>query len=91
MAWLFKLIDALEILCSTAIEDEIVTECCATCIIYKDSESKQIGRSFTCQCHPELLSDLRTVGMSELPTDARLKTDDGARLFARILYEGMQE
>jgi len=92
LAWLFKLIiDAIEILCYTAIEDEIVTECSATCIIYKDFESKRIRRSFTCQFHPELLSDLRTVGMSEAPTYAGLKTDDGARLFARMLYEGMQE
>lgn len=91
LAWLLKLPDAIEILCSTAIDDEIVTECSATCIIYKDFESKQIRRSFTCQFHPELLSDLRAVGMSEPPTYERLKTDDGARLFARLLYEGMQE
>jgi len=91
LSWLLKLPDAIEILCSTTIGDEIVTECSATCIIYKDFESKKIRRSFTCQFHPELLSDLRTVGMSEPPTYARLKTDDGARLFARLLYEGMQE
>lgn len=91
LAWLLKLPDAIEILCSTTIDDEIVTECSATCIIYKDFESKQIRRSFTCQFHPELLSDLRTVGTSEPPSYARLKTDDGARLFARLLYEGMQE
>lgn len=91
LAWLLKLPDAIEILCSTTIGDEIVTECSATCVIYKDFESKQIRRSFTCQFHPELLSDLRTVGMSEPLTYARLKTDDGARLFARLLYEGMQE
>jgi len=29
--------------------------------------------------------------MSEPPTYAGLKTDDGVRLFARMLYEGMQE
>ncbi|EKQ68958.1 hypothetical protein OsccyDRAFT_1560 [Leptolyngbyaceae cyanobacterium JSC-12] len=91
LAWLLKLPDAIEILCSTTIGDEIVTECSATCIIYKDFESKLVRRSFTCQFHPELLSDLRTVGMAEPPTYARLKTDDGARLFARLLYEGMQE
>jgi hypothetical protein len=91
LAWLLKLPDAIEILCSTTIGDTIVTECSATCIIYKDFESKQIRRSFTCQFHPELLSDLRTVGVCEPPNYARLKTDDGARLFARMLYEGMQE
>lgn len=91
LALLLKLPDAIEILRSTAIEDKIVTECSATAIIYKDFESKLIRRSFTCQFHPELLSDLRTVGMSEAHTYARLKTDDRARLFARMLYEGMQE
>ncbi|MEG4802264.1 hypothetical protein QUB63_20415 [Microcoleus sp. ARI1-B5] len=80
-----KRLDAIEILRSTAIEDKIVTECSATGIIYKDFESKQIPRAFTCQFQPELLSDLRTVGMSEAPTYARLKTDDGSRLFARML------
>lgn len=91
LSWLLKLPDAIEMLCSTAIDNEIVTECSATCIIYKDFESKQIRRSFTCQFHPELLSDLRTVGTSEPPSYAQLKNDDGARLFARLLYEGMQE
>ncbi|WP_088889905.1 hypothetical protein [Leptolyngbya ohadii] len=91
LAWLLKLPDAIEILCSTTIGDEIVTECSATCIIYRDFESKQARRSFTCQFHPELLSDLRVVGMAEPPSYARLKNDDGARLFARLLYEGMQE
>lgn len=91
LAWLLKLPDAIEILCSTAIGDEIVTECSAMCIIYRDFESKKVRRSFTCQFHPELLSDLRAIGISEPPSYARLKTDDGARLFARLLYEGMQE
>lgn len=91
LSWLLKLPDAVEILCSTTIGDEVVTECSATCIIYRDFESKQVRRSFTCQFHPELLSDLRAVGHSAPPSYARLKTDDGARLFARLLYEGMQE
>jgi hypothetical protein len=91
LAWLLKLPDAIEILCSTTINDEIVTECSATCIIYRDFESKQVRRSFTCQFHPELMSDLRAVGTVEPPAYERLKTDDGARLFARLLYEGMQE
>ncbi|HIK17554.1 MAG TPA: hypothetical protein IGS53_19995 [Leptolyngbyaceae cyanobacterium M33_DOE_097] len=91
LSWLLKLPDAVEILCSTTIGDEIVTECSATCIIYRDFESKQVRRSFTCQFHPELLSDLRAVGVSEPPSYAQLKMDDGARLFARLLYEGMQE
>ncbi|MDG2615195.1 hypothetical protein P7L53_02960 [Thermoleptolyngbya sichuanensis XZ-Cy5] len=91
LAWLLKLPDAVEILCSTTIGEEVVTECSATCIIYRDFESKQVRRSFTCQFHPELLSDLRAVGHSAPPSYARLKADDGARLFARLLYEGMQE
>ena len=92
LSWLIRLPDAIEILCSTAAESgEIVTECSATCINYKDFETKKVRRSFTCQFHPELLSDLRVVGMREPPSYAELKQDDGARLFARLLYAGMQE
>jgi hypothetical protein len=91
LSWLLRLPYAVEILCSTAIDDEIVTECSATCINYKDFESKLIRRSFTCQFHPELLSDLRVVGVRQPPSYQRLKTDDGVRLFARLLYAGMQE
>ncbi|HBB35783.1 MAG TPA: hypothetical protein DDZ80_27710 [Cyanobacteria bacterium UBA8803] len=91
LAWLMQLPYAIEILCSTAHDDEILTECAATCINYKDFESKVIRRSFTCQFHPELLADLRVVGHRQPPSYAQLKTDDGARLFARLLYAGMQE
>jgi hypothetical protein len=91
LSWLLQLPYAVEILCSTAVDEEIVTECSATCIIYKDFESKLIRRSFTCQFHPELLSDLRVVGMRQPPSYKELKSDDGIRLFARLLYEGMQE
>ncbi len=82
---------AVEILCSTADETEVVTECSATCINYKDFESKLIRRSFTCQFHPELLQDLRDLCHREPPNYDELKHDDGARLFARLLYSGMQE
>lgn len=91
LAWLIRLPDAIEILCSTAEDGEVVTECSATCINYKDFETKEVRRSFTCQFHPELLSDLRVVGMRQPPSYAELKQDDGARLFARLLYAGMQE
>ena len=91
LSWLIKLPDAIEILCSTVEHGEVVTECSATCINYKDFESKEIRRSFTCQFHPELLSDLRVVGVRQPPSYSELKTDDGARLFARLLYAGMQE
>lgn len=92
LSWLIQLPDAIEILCSTAEADgEIVTECSATCINYKDFETKKIRRSFTCQFHPELLSDLRAIGNSEAPSYSTLKNDDGVRLFVRLLYAGMQE
>ncbi len=91
LSWLIRLPDAVEILCSTAEEGEIVTECSATCINYKDFETKKVRRSFTCQFHPELLSDLRAIGKRQPPSYAELKQDDGARLFARLLYAGMQE
>ena len=89
--WLIQLPDAIEILCSTAEDEDIVTECSATCINYRDFETKEVRRSFTCQFHPELLSDLRVVGQRKPPSYAELKKDDGARLFARLLYAGMQE
>jgi hypothetical protein len=91
LSWLIQLPDAVEILCSTTVDDEVVTECSATCILYKDYESKMIRRSFTCQFHPELFSDLRVVGVRQPPSYQEMKTDDGVRLFARLLYEGMQE
>ncbi len=91
VSWLIQLPDSIEILCSTAVEGEIVTECSATCINYKDFETKKIRRSFTCQFHPELLSDLRAIGNSEAPSYSTLKNDDGVRLFVRLLYAGMQE
>lgn len=91
LSWLIQLPDAVEILCSTMAGDEVVTECSATCILYKDYESKTIRRSFTCQFHPELFSDLRVVGVRQPPTYGQMKQDDGVRLFARLLYEGMQD
>lgn len=91
LSWLIQLPDSVEILCSTAVEGEIVTECSATCINYKDFETKKIRRSFTCQFHPELLSDLRTIGTREAPSYSTLKADDGVRLFVRLLYAGMQD
>lgn len=91
LSWLIQLPDSIEILCSTAIGDEVVTECSATCINYKDFETKKIRRSFTCQFHPELLPDLRAIGHRKPPSYSRLKNDDGIRLFVRLLYGGMQE
>ncbi|MEO1622273.1 MAG: hypothetical protein AAFU53_14735 [Cyanobacteria bacterium J06632_3] len=91
LSWLIRLPDAIEILCSTAEDGAVVTECSATCLNYRDFEIKQIRRSFTCQFHPELLNDLRAIGVRQPPSYEALKQDDGARLFARLLYAGMQE
>ena len=91
LSWLIRLPDAIEILCSTAEAGAVVTECSGTCINYTDFETKEVRRSFTCQFHPELLADLRVVGTREPPSYRELKQDDGARLFARLLYAGMQE
>ncbi|MGF1494009.1 MAG: hypothetical protein ACFBSC_16460 [Microcoleaceae cyanobacterium] len=91
LSWLIRLPDAIEILCSTAENGEIVTECSATCINYRDFETKKVRRSFTCQFHPELLADLRAVGVRKPPSYEELKQDDGARLLMRLLYAGMQE
>ncbi|MEM1369106.1 MAG: hypothetical protein AAGG02_14055 [Cyanobacteria bacterium P01_H01_bin.15] len=91
LAWLLQLPYAVEILASTCFEDAVVTECAATCIYYKDFESHRIRRSFSCQFHPELLEDLRGVGARMPPSYQYLKQDDGARLFARLLYAGLQD
>ncbi|MFN6472087.1 MAG: hypothetical protein RMY36_020780 [Nostoc sp. SerVER01] len=91
LSWLIQLPDSVEILCSTAVDQETVTQCSATCINYKDFETKKIRRSFTCQFHPELLSDLRAIGHREAPSYSTLKADDGVRLFVRLLYAGMQD
>jgi len=91
LSWLIRLPDAVEILCSTAEAGAVVTECSATCINYTDFETREVRRSFTTQFHTELLSDLRVVGVREPPSYAELKRDDGARLFARMLYAGMHE
>jgi len=91
LSWLLQLPDALEILCSTVMGEQPVTECSATSIYYRDFETKRVRRSFTCQFHPELLADLRVIGVREAPSYAELKDNDGARLLARLLYEGMQE
>ena len=91
LSWLLQMPYAVEILASTEANGEILTECSCTCINYKDFETKKIRRSFTCQFHPELLSDLRDIGKRSAPDYAELKQSDGMRLLARLLYEGMQE
>jgi hypothetical protein len=91
LSWLIQLPYAVEILCSTAQESEILTEVSCTCIYYKDFETKRIRRSFTCQFHPELSGDIRAIGERPGPSYAELKEDDGIRLLLRLLYAGMQE
>lgn len=92
LAWMLRLPYSVEILASTALESgELLTECSCTCINYKDFETKLIRRSFTCQFHPELLSDLREMGKRGPASYKELKESDGIRLLVRLLYEGMQE
>jgi hypothetical protein len=90
LSWLLQLPYAIEILASTEANGEILTECSCTCINYKDFETKEIRRSFTCQFHPELLSDLREIDKRSEPSYAELKQSDGIRLLVRLLYEGIQ-
>lgn len=91
LSWLLQMPYSVEILASTEVNGEILTECSCTCINYKDFETKKIRRSFSSQFHPELLSDLRDIGKRRAPTYAELKQSDGIRLLVRLLYEGMQE
>ncbi|NET00880.1 MAG: hypothetical protein F6K62_02855 [Sphaerospermopsis sp. SIO1G2] len=91
LSWLLQLPYSVEILASTEASGEILTECSCTCINYKDFETKDIRRSFTCQFHPELLSDLREIGKRSEPSYQELKDNDGIRLLARLLYEGIQK
>ncbi|NJL57156.1 hypothetical protein HC928_19970 [bacterium] len=91
LSWLLQLPHSVEILASTEADGETLTECSCTCINYKDFETKKVRRSFTCQLHPELLSDLREIGKRSEPSYAELKQSDGIRLLVRLLYEGMQE
>ena len=90
--WLIQLPDSVEILASTADENgDIMTECAATCINYKDYETKTIRRSFTCQFHPELFEDLRAIGLTDPPSYQSLNRDDGVRLFVRLLHAALGE
>jgi hypothetical protein len=93
LAWLLGLPCAVEILCSTSTEQGVLTECAALGIYYRDAETRRTRRSFTCQFHPELLAGQREVGRSAgpPPSYSELKRDDGARLFVRMLYEGLHE
>ncbi len=91
LSWLLQLPYSVEILASTEANGELLTECSCTCINYKDFETKKIRRSFTCQFHPELLTELREIGQGSEPSYAELKQSDGIRLLVRLLYEGMQE
>ncbi len=91
LSWLLSLPYAVEILSQTEVDDETMTEVGTTCIYYKDWETHSIRRSFTCQFHPELMTDIRDIGQRPGPTYAELKQNDGVRLFVRLLYHGMQE
>ena len=91
IAWIFNLPSSIEILCSTTAEGKICTEVAATCISYRDYDTRQTRRSFTCQFHPELRDDLREFRKSGIPSYEYLKRDDGIRLLVRILYESLME
>ena len=93
LGWMLDLPAAIEILCSTTTEAGLLTECAALGIYYRDLETKHTRRSFTCQFHPELLAGQTEVGRvpGPPPSYSELKRNDGARIFARMLYEGALE
>lgn len=91
IGWLLSLPYAVEILAQTRVDEVTWTEVSATAIYYKDWETHSIRRSFTCQFHPELMTDLRDIGKRAGPRYKELKDNDGARLLMRLLYHGMQE
>ena len=91
LSWLFNLPTSIEILCSTTSEGKLCTEVAATCINYRDYETRQTRRSFTCQFHPELRDDLREFKKSGIPTFEDLKKDDGIRLLIRLLHDSLME
>lgn len=91
LSWLFNLPSGIEILCSTTAEGKLCTEVAATCINYRDYDTRQTRRSFTCQFHPELRDDLREFNKSGIPEFKDLKKDDGIRLLVRILHDSLLE
>jgi len=91
VCWLLSLPYAVEILAQTQVDEESWTEVSTTAIYYKDWETHRIRRSFTCQFHPELMTDIRDIGKRDGPRYRELKDNDGARLLVRLLYQGMQE
>jgi hypothetical protein len=91
VAWMLSLPYAVEILSQTRVDDVYWTEVSTSCIYYKDWETHRIRRSFTCQFHPELMTDIRDIGARDGPRYAELKDNDGVRLLVRLLYHGMQE
>ena len=91
LSWLFNLPSSIEILCSTTAEGKLCTEVAATCINYRDYDTRQTRRSFTCQFHPELRDDLREFSKSGIPAFSDLKQDDGIRLLIRLLHDSLME
>jgi hypothetical protein len=91
LSWLLCLPYAVEIMSQTQVDEAVMTEVSTSCIYYKDWETHNIRRSFTCQFHPELMADIRDIGRRPGPRYRELKENDGVRLFIRLLYHGMQE
>lgn len=91
LAWMLSLPYSVEVLSQTQVDEHAWTEVCTTAIYYKDWETHSIRRSFTCQFHPELMTDISDIGTRAGPRYHELKGNDGVRLLARLLYQGMQE
>ena len=91
VSWMLSLPYAVEIMSQTQVDENNWTEVSTTCIYYKDWETRNIRRSFTCQFHPELMADIRDIGKRPGPRYSELKDNDGVRLLIRLLYHGMQE
>ena len=87
LSWLLNLPSSVEILCSTSEAGNKLTDVAATCISYKDYETKSVRRSFSFQFHPELLADLREFNISRSHDYSLFKNDDGIRMLMRVLYE----
>ena len=80
LSWMLQMPYAVEILSQTQVNENTMTEVGTTCIYYKDWETHNIRRSFSCQFHPELMADIRDIGKRAGPRYAELKDNDGARL-----------
>ena len=63
----------------------------ALCLYYRDPEAHAMRRSFTCQFHSELLPGQLEIGRTVARPPSYAELERGVRLFAQMLYEGLQE